>query len=143
MRFGASIVAQSASLCLILEYAGSSETSNKIMQKRLAKLRASIRFLKLMLHVAFNAAIRSRSFSEFAGEPFNRGCFLQFVGPYAQDIFQIGRIGLTGVIKSGPLARVGARPRSKYFPVRPSPREVGADICTMKPGLSGVKSVCN
>jgi hypothetical protein len=48
-----------------------------------------------MLHVAFNAAIRSRSFSEFAVEPFNRGRFLQFVGPYAQDIFQIGRVGLT------------------------------------------------
>jgi hypothetical protein len=55
---------------------------------------ASIRLLKLMLHVAFNAAIRSRSFSEFAVEPFNRGRFLQFVGPYTQDIFQIGRIGL-------------------------------------------------
>ena len=54
----------------------------------------SIRFLKLMLHVAFNAAIRSRSFSEFAVEPFNRGRFLQFVGSYAQDIFQIGRVGL-------------------------------------------------
>jgi hypothetical protein len=47
-----------------------------------------------MLHVAFNAAIRSHSFSKFAGEPFNRGRFLQFVGPYPQDIFQIGRVGL-------------------------------------------------
>ena len=57
-------------------------------------LRASIRFLKLMLHVAFNAAIGSRSLSELAVEPFNRGRFFQFVGPYAQDIFQIGRVGL-------------------------------------------------
>jgi hypothetical protein len=48
-----------------------------------------------MLHVAFNAAIGSRSFSEFAVEPFNRGRILQFIGPYAQDIFQIGRVGLT------------------------------------------------
>ena len=48
-----------------------------------------------MLHVAFNAAIRSRSFSEFAVESFNRSRFLQFVGPYAQDIFQIGCVGLT------------------------------------------------
>ncbi|MGA7407914.1 MAG: hypothetical protein WBW67_24515 [Pseudolabrys sp.] len=48
-----------------------------------------------MLYVAFNAAIRSRSFSEFAVEPFNRRRFLQFVGSYAQDIFQIGRVGLT------------------------------------------------
>jgi hypothetical protein len=33
-------------------------------------------------------------FLQHAVEPFNRGRFLQFVGPYTQDIFQIGRIGL-------------------------------------------------
>jgi hypothetical protein len=58
------------------------------------RFRVFSRFLKLMLHVTFNAAIRPRSFSEFVVEPFNRGRVLQFVGPYAQDIFQIGRVGL-------------------------------------------------
>jgi hypothetical protein len=56
---------------------------------------ASTRFLKLMLHVAFNAAIRSHSLNKFAVESFNRCSFLQFVGLYAQDIFQIGRVDLT------------------------------------------------